>query len=346
MVNFNEDPVEEYSDCSLSSLASTIESISDAGEEDNVVRSVDVDDDIESYIENSQNDFADQDHESRTLSSSNRSITSWSFLPLLALKNRHPKDDHITFEEVGHKYWINGNNDGLISTTTLIHKFFSEFDKHMIIRMIMRSERYFHDPSYKYYKLKSDVILAMWDDIRDQAAAEGTYNHLQIEKFYNGLLADFSKYEHNVLFKNFERDHMHVYEPFRTEMLMYHSELKITGSCDAIFKNKMTGKFVLVDWKFIKKLDLRAKKTAKKPISHIDDCNFMKYCLQLSIYRYILENEYGFQFEAQFLVLLHKNQKSYKKVETKYLLNEVELLFQARQDELEQGEKSSLCSKC
>ena len=263
----------------------------------------------------------------------------WQPLPILAEVNAHPKDTHIRFQEEGHKYWIRGSGENVVSTTTLIGTYFSKFDGRAIIdRHIQRADniRYFEDPTYKYYRMDSDAILAMWDELGRKAAEEGTYNHEQIERYYNGLVVDFSKREHFELFNKFHLDHIKDLEPFRTEMLIYHEALRITGSADMLYRNRKTKKIVLADWKFIKRLSVRNRsKQAKPPLDHLDDTNHTKYTLQLSIYRYILETEYGYDVETQFLVILHKNQKNYRKVVTPYLRQEVEKMFALRQEQLE-----------
>ena len=263
----------------------------------------------------------------------------WQPLPMLAEVNAHPKDIHIKFQEEGHKYWIRGSDNDVVSTTTLIGTYFDKFDGREIIdRHIQRADnvRYFEDPTYKYYRMDSDEILAIWDELGRKAAEEGTYNHEQIERYYNGLVADFTKREHFELFHSFHLDHIKDLEPFRTEMLLFHEELKVTGSADMLYRNRKTKKIVLVDWKFIKKLSFKNKsKQARPPLDHLDETNHNKYALQLSIYRYILETEYGYDVETQFLVILHKKQKKYRKVVTPYLRDEVEKMFTLRRQQLE-----------
>ena len=41
----------------------------------------------------------------------------------LALKNPHPRDARIVFDEGPHVYYVDGCSDGYISSTTLIHSF-------------------------------------------------------------------------------------------------------------------------------------------------------------------------------------------------------------------------------
>jgi hypothetical protein len=43
----------------------------------------------------------------------------------------------------------------------------------------------------------------------------------------------------------------------------------------------------------------------KAPLHHLPDCNYSHYSLQLNIYRYILESEYGYHVSGMFLGIVH-----------------------------------------
>ena len=93
---------------------------------------------------------------------------------LLEVKNAHLWDKNITFREIDHKYWIGGDCSDLISSTTYIHKFFSEFDADMIISRILKSRKHSSDPSYKYYNMSAEDIKAMWKANGELASSLGT----------------------------------------------------------------------------------------------------------------------------------------------------------------------------
>lgn len=255
------------------------------------------------------------------------------FLDSLAEKNPHIRDAQIKFRERDHKYWLNDDDTGLISTTTLLKKYFSEFDASFAIKNIMKSQRYFDDEEYIYYRLNSEQIKSIWNTIGSNAARNGTYYHLQIEKYYNGEVADFTNDLLHGCFRQFDRDiTARGYIPFRTEMLMFHNEAKITGSADMLFQHRETKKLLLVDWKFIKKLAMTSKTKAKETLSHLDDTTLVKYSMQLSVYRYILETEYSYEFETEnnLLVVFNPEKKVYREVEATYLRDEAHCLIMER----------------
>ena len=65
----------------------------------------------------------------------------------LQKKNGHPRDAHITFEEEGHAYTIDGSTD-FTSVTTWIHSLFPHFDADKIIEKMMASPKW---PNSKYF---------------------------------------------------------------------------------------------------------------------------------------------------------------------------------------------------
>ena len=72
-------------------------------------------------------------------------------------------------------------------------------------------------------------------------------------------------------------------------------------------------------------------------ISHLPDSNYWHYCLQLNIYKYILESKYGKTVTDLYLVCMHPNNKnnSYQRIKVVDLSKEVEELVVYRQEQLQ-----------
>lgn len=51
--------------------------------------------------------------------------------------------------------------------------------------------------------------------------------------------------------------------------------------------------------------------TYRNPIAHLPDNDFTKYSLQLNLYKYILEKNYGVKVSKMILTSFHKNCSSY-----------------------------------
>ena len=233
----------------------------------------------------------------------------------LETSNPHLFDSRLQFEEAGHVYFWDGEDIrkiGGTSVTTIVKSFFKPFNPQHCIRAITRGRKYLTDPSYKYYKKTNQQILDMWAQIRDEAADAGTRFHLDIELSYNGIEVSSDTKEWNQ-FQMFEKSRDKTMTPFRTEWMIYDAELRIAGSMDMVFKNS-DGTYSIYDWKRSKAIKVKDSKKGTFPLEHVSDCNFMHYSLQLNLYKYILEKNYGVKITALVLVVCHPVQNGFKKI--------------------------------
>ena len=253
-------------------------------------------------------------------------------ISFLKQKNPHCRDARITFDAGPHIYTI--DNDPSVkytSVTTWNHKHFEQFDADAIIERMMSGHNW---PQSKYYGMTRDQIKATWDKTRDDAAAAGTAMHYNIECVYNGSRledVDDGSIEFGY-FRRFFADHKERLEPHRTEWMIFHEEMRLSGSIDILFRNTDDGTYSIYDWKRSKEI----KKTAfggafaKTPeIEHLPDSNYWHYSLQLNTYKTILEQKYGMVIRDMFLVCLHPDNanKSYMKIKVADLSEEMRLLF-------------------
>ena len=270
-------------------------------------------------------------------------------LQYLAKKNPHSRDSLITFDEGPHIYTIfgsvkdkNKNKNGdatFTSVTTWNHGHFSHFNADSVIKNMMNSKNWTQN---KYYGMTSDQIKAEWDKNRDIAAEAGTKMHFDIECFYNNVDVENSSVEFTY-FKNFVKDYPDLNSrPYRTEMIVFHEELKLAGSIDMIFERE-DGRLDIYDWKRcrdIKKVDGWGKCSHNEIIEHLPDTNYWHYCLQLNTYKAILEEKYGKQVVDLYLVCLHPDNKNnnYQLIKVVNLQKEIKELFEQRKKILSEKE--------
>ena len=229
--------------------------------------------------------------------------------------NPHQFDKRLGFEEAGHVYYWDGDNIkdiGGTSCTTIIKSFFTPFNAQHCIRAITRGRKYLTDPDYKYYKKTNKEILDMWEQNRDDAASAGTQFHLDVELSYNGIDVENDTKEWKQ-FQMFEKSRDKTMLPFRTEWMIYDTELRVAGSMDMVFKNS-DGTFSIYDWKRSKAIKIKNSKKGNFPLQHVADCNYMHYALQLNLYKYILENNYDVKISSLVLIVCHPVQNGFKKI--------------------------------
>ena len=85
---------------------------------------------------------------------------------VLAVRNKHSRDESIQFFEEGHKYVINTDaNSKYTSVTTWNHSHFPHFNADEIINKMMKGKNW--KEGHKYWGLTPEQIKAGWDSNRD-----------------------------------------------------------------------------------------------------------------------------------------------------------------------------------
>jgi ATP-dependent exoDNAse (exonuclease V) beta subunit len=128
------------------------------------------------------------------------------------------------------------------------------------------------------------------------------------------------------------------FEPFRTEWLIFHEELKLAGSIDMVYRNQ-DDTLMIYDWKRSKGISEAnpfCKFAETSCIKHLPDTNYWHYSLQLNIYKTILEEKYNKQITSLYLVRLHPDaeEDTYERIPVPNLSKEVKLLFQKRLEQV------------
>lgn len=206
----------------------------------------------------------------------------------------------LEFHEEGHLYQDPENKDvKWTSVTSLVGKFKNPFDKEAI------AEKCSANASSKWYGLSKEEILNIWDQENKRAVTVGNWYHNQRESDVieletlsrNGKSLEI--FAPNVELIN---DKMVKYAPSQKlqegvypELLVYSNSYKICGQADLVAI--VNGKIHILDYKTNKSIDKSSyvdRRTGKSkrllpPLSHLDDCNYNHYNLQLSIYAYMIK---------------------------------------------------------
>lgn len=221
---------------------------------------------------------------------------------MLALRHAHPRDSRITFDEPTHTYTIDDGAQKYTSVTTFIKPLFEEFDADAVIANMMRSSKW---SASKYFGMSPDEIKAQWARSGAESAAQGTKLHADIESFYNEepVVNDSPEYQYFLKFN----DDLKTLKPYRTEWTVFDEELLIAGSIDMVYQRE-DGDLVIYDWKRVKGIEKSSRFAGvgkKDAISHLPDTNYWHYALQLNLYKFLLEKNYGVKVVGLCLVCLH-----------------------------------------
>ncbi len=244
--------------------------------------------------------------------------------------NSHPRDELIEFDEKPHKYYVKDFEDDFISVTTFIHNFFPKFNADQIIDKMMSSRNW---PKSKYFGLSKEEIKQEWEDNKNLAAHDGTIMHKDIELYLNDIEVINNSKEFQ-FFLDFIKDHNYLI-PYRTEWEVFDEDLYLAGSIDMCFTKKGSDEIIIYDWKRSKDIkEDNLYESGFYPISHLPNANYWHYSLQLNIYKRILEKKYNKKVSEMYLLWLHPNNDSYKRIEVVDLSKEVEDLLNIRKEEV------------
>lgn len=226
--------------------------------------------------------------------------------------NEHERDRFISFEPIGHIYTVKG--EVYSSVTTVIDSYFPKFNAD-----------FWAARKASELGLTKEQLKAQWEEKGEEARNLGTLLHHKIERYYLGLPNDSdSTYE---IFRQFSKKINLA--PYRTEWAIFDDKHKVAGTLD--FLDYQNGRFIIYDWKRSNKLIRNGipetescfRKTAFAPICHIPDTTYWHYALQVSVYRYILETNYGISIAGCRLAVLHPDNKRPYVVEMPYLREEI-----------------------
>jgi len=194
-------------------------------------------------------------------------------------------DAEISLLEPEHKYILDEDPSiNFKSVTQIVENYFEPFDKESVAQKLVTTIP-------KYFGMDPNELIKEWD----ATAQYGTNVHKQIESYIlDNKNPDDIKAERGVQWiKKYLNDPNKAIYP---EVIVFNKELKIAGSIDIIIFDKSLNQYEIVDWKTSKKIDMSSynnKMGTHQITQHLMDCRYVHYSLQLSFYRYLIEEYYN-----------------------------------------------------
>ena len=231
---------------------------------------------------------------------------------LLATRHAHARDQNIVFYEETHTYVIVGQVVPYRSVSAWVHSLFTPFDAPSVIATMMAGPRY--KPGHAYWGKTPAEIQAGWEAKGAAAAAEGTRMHADIEAAYNVdtlppayTHADMCLTTHPLVqFADFVHA-TPTKRPFRTEWRVYDDRLPLCGTIDMVYLND-DGTLSIYDWKRTADMVKTSPFQKRSPVlPRMEDTNYWHYAMQLNLYAYVVEHNYGYRVSELCLVQLHPN---------------------------------------
>jgi len=200
----------------------------------------------------------------------------------------------LKFKASSHKYEsVNDPSKQWISTTKVISLFKKPFDQESIALKASKNKK------SKWYGMTTDDIIKVWKNETNRAVTLGSWYHDQREQ---DLLACDTMSRDGIelpIIKPLEQDGIKLSpdqkltEGIYPEHMVYLKSANICGQADRV--EVVGNKINIYDYKTNKEIKTEGytswegiTEKMSAPINHLDDCNFMHYALQLSIYMYIM----------------------------------------------------------
>jgi len=202
----------------------------------------------------------------------------------------------IIFNAEDHSYKSIDSDENInwISVTTLISKFKNPFNAEKVAKKVSKKK------NSKWYGIEPKKIQEIWNNESIRAMTLGTFYHDQREQDICGLSSiEREGFTIPVFAPKGEEDgikiapHQKLDPGVYPEHMVYLKSAAICGQADLV--EIVDGKVNIIDYKTNKEIKTKSFKNwegkserMSAPLSHLDDCNFNHYALQLSIYMYII----------------------------------------------------------
>ena len=213
------------------------------------------------------------------------------------------RSNEIVFEEEGHKYYLADDPKFKFKFSgSKIAKivFGDTFDAELISNKLCSGNP-------KYLGWNPQNLRDHWN----HAAIMGTVVHQEIENYLldmGSLIEPKARILQNFLDDLMADENLELFP----ELVIFNKEKSFSGMVDLVVLDKTTNKIRIYDWKTNKKMTMAPWKSSDCADWNgikIPNCKFDHYSLQLSAYRYILEENFGVETEEVNIVHLEEKIK-------------------------------------
>lgn len=208
---------------------------------------------------------------------------------------------NVKFNHKYHSYSISGQK--LVNVSKLVKMVTPEFD-----------QEYWSNRKAKERSISQEEILAEWYAKAQNSIRIGNETHAHIEQVLgignaeeaNQFLALNERPKQCLQFDMFWEKSSKMMKPVAIEYVMGARKWGIAGTADCLMQSKLDDDYMFFwDWKTGSKFNI-ANGFAKllPPFDDLDDCELNKYSLQISLYRFLLEDALNNEIGDSYIVYL------------------------------------------
>jgi len=219
----------------------------------------------------------------------------------------------VKLEPVSHRYY-HDNGDEYISVSALLKMIAEKFED-----------------THAYARATPETRLE-WKEKGRVAADHGTRIHNALELYSDSgqILKDNEDLVE--IIKSVSAEYNEYHKNYN-EVCLYNEKYRIAGTTDKIcaISNRKDCEVDLADFKTNISNGIqyfnKYKKRLYPPFDHLQDCNYVKYSFQLSIYAYFFEELTGRKVRQLYIHFIAPDFKTHTKIPVMYMKNDVKLLL-------------------
>lgn len=234
----------------------------------------------------------------------------------------------VWLNESDHRYYHKDTGDEFMSVSAFKNLFKKQFDPNAAIRCAGKDE---------YEGMTASEVKEFWNDYKEERCEIGTKIHDTIEVYSKTTQIKDPKDKVWLLsIQSQYNDYHRIFD----EQILYDEENKLAGKVDRAMAITSSKKSVIdiTDWKTNEKgiLQYRLSRKGEKIrmpmlhcLSHLVDCTYNDYCLQLSTYAYMIEKNTDHRIGQLNIHFINtKNPLINTKIPVPYMKYEVEAMLQ------------------
>ncbi len=199
----------------------------------------------------------------------------------------------VYIDEATHTYWHRITKCQYVSVSKFLDHFEEKADWDAIALNCSRSKK------GKYVGMSKDQILKAWDDNRNKAANHGTRIHKVLEDYAKYFTIAPEDEEFRPMVESIFAEKTQYIRKYQ-EVILYinfkDQSGKFAGIAGTVDEILIVNKSLLADFEDYKsninkgiEMFNEKGKTKLFPINHLQDCNYVRYGAQLSLYAYMYQ---------------------------------------------------------
>lgn len=228
------------------------------------------------------------------------------------------KFNNIVFNESDHTYLLNGKK--CTSVTQAISSFKKPFNTEII------ASKYANK-----HGLETQDVIDEWSNIRIESTSRGSELHKYAEMRFlsKAYIPDEKAFPLCNMFDKFYSDVKDRLIPVKIEFVIGDEEFLVGGMLDKLFYNTTAKALQIWDYKTNKEILKHSKYKNKMlgDLSHLQECEFNTYSLQLSIYKLIIERNTNLKLGNSYIVWINEVNDKYKVIGTDYMEREAMIIL-------------------